>query len=202
MIANCEHLFVQQNCARGHVLFEQGDDARFVYLVKSGAVRVVRRTADGKEITVAILGAGSIFGEEVVFSEVERKTVAICMSDSLLCMARAEHVYGMMTQFSQFAVNVAKYVHERRDEAFAIAEDVAYLTVPERLMRLFERLAKEHGSPVAGGILIDLRLTHADLASLIGSTRETVSAKLTQLVRDGELRVDDKTFVVLDTVHH
>ena len=199
-IANCEHLFVQQNCARGHVLFEQGDDARAVFLVKRGTVRIARRTVDGRDITVAILGAGSIFGEEVVFSDVERKTVAICMSDSLLCMARAEAVYGLMTRFSQVAVNVAKYVHERRDEALAIAEDVAYLTVPERLMRLFERLSKEHGSSVVDGTLIDLRLTHTDLASLIGSTRETVSTKLAQLVRAGEIRVHEKTFVVLHTV--
>ena len=200
-IANCEHLFIQQTCKKGSTLFEQGDEARLVYLIKRGTVRIARRTLDGKDITVAILGAGCLFGEEVVFSAVERTTVAICMTDSLLCKARAEHVYGLMTRFPTLAVNVARYLLEQRDEAIAVAEDVAYLTVPERLMRLFERLSEEHGVEAVDGTLLDIRLTHADMASLIGSTRETVSTKLTQLVRDGQIRIEGRSIVVVRSLH-
>lgn len=196
-ISNCEKLFVQTDCSKGKVLFHQGDEGRLVYLVKRGTVRIARHTADDKDVTIAILGAGSIFGEEVVFSKVERRTIAVCMTEALLCTARAEHVYGLMTRFPQLAVNVAKYISEQRDEAMAIAEDLAYLTVPERLVRLFGRLAKEHGKPVAGGTLLEIRLTHYDLASLIGSTRETVSLKLGELVRAGHIRLDERAIVVL-----
>lgn len=196
-IAHCEHLFVQQACTRGNMLFDQGDAARMVYLVKRGTVRIARRTADGKEVTVAILGAGCIFGEEVVFSQVERSTIAVCMSDALLCMARAEHLYGLITRFPQLAINIAKYLHEQLDDALAVAEDVAYLKVSERLMRLFERLSHEHGTPAGDGIRLDIRLTHADIASLIGSTRETVSAQLAALVRDRSIRVEGRSIVIL-----
>lgn len=196
-IANCEHIFVQQSCAKGFLLFSQGDVARMVYLVKSGTVRIARRTADDKEVTIAILGPGSVFGEEVVFSRVERSTIAICMTQTLLCMARAEHVYGLITRFPQLAINIAKYLHEQLDDALAIAEDVAYLKVPDRLMRLFNRLALEYGRPVADGVLLDVRLTHADIASLVGSTRETVSAQLAQLGRDGSIRLEGKMIVIL-----
>ena len=168
-----------------------------MYLVKRGTVRIARRTVDGKDVTIAILGPGCLFGEEVVFSAIERKTIAICMTESLLCMARAEHVYGLLTRFPTLAVNVAKYLHEQRDDALAIAEDVAYLTVPERLVRLFERLSEEHGRPVPDGTLLDIRLTHADIASLIGSTRETVSAKLSQLAHEGRIRVEGRAVVLL-----
>ena len=196
-ISNCEPLFVQTDCGKGTVLFEQGDEGRLVYLVKRGTVRIARRTADGKDVTVAILGANSLFGEEVVFSQVERKTVAVCMTDALLCTARADHIYGLLTRFPQLAVNVAKYVSEQREEALAIAEDVAYLTVVERLMSVFARLAHEHGKPVADGTLLDIRLTQNDLASLIGSTRETVSLKLGELVRSGAIRFDERAIVIL-----
>jgi CRP-like cAMP-binding protein len=196
-IAYCEHVFVQQPCAKGFVLFSAGDVARMVYLVKSGTVRIARRTADGKEVTIAILGPGSVFGEEVVFSQVERSTIAICMTQTLLCMARADHVYGLMTRFPQLAINIAKYLHEQLDDALAIAEDVAYLKVPDRLMRLFDRLSLEYGKPVADGVVLDVRLTHADIASLIGSTRETVSAQLAQLIRDGSVRLEGRMIVIL-----
>lgn len=197
-ISNCEQLFVQTECEKGKVLFDQGDEARLVYLIKRGTVRIARRTADGKDVTVAILGASDIFGEEVVFSKVERRTIAVCMTDVLLCHARAEHVYGLMTQFPQLAVNVAKYISEQREDAMAIAEDLAFLTVSERLLRVFGRLAHEYGKPVSGGTLLDIRLTHNDLASLVGSTRETVSVKLGELVRAGFVRFDDRAIVVLE----
>jgi CRP/FNR family transcriptional regulator len=196
-IACCEHLFVQAVCTKGKILFQQGDPANFVYLVKRGMVRIARRTSDDKDIMIAILGPGSIFGEEVVFSNVERTTVAICTTESLLCMARAEHVYGLLTRYPQLAINVAKYLHEQRDNALAIAEDLAYLSVPDRLLRLFARLAHEYGKPVRDGVLLDIRLTHADLASLIGSTRETISVQLAQLAQDGRIRLDGRSIVVL-----
>jgi CRP/FNR family cyclic AMP-dependent transcriptional regulator len=197
-IANCEHLFVQHVCVRGKVLFEQGDDARFVFLIKRGMVRVARRTTHGKEVTIAILGPGSLFGEEVVFSQVERRTIAVCMAESLLCMARGEHLYGLLTRYPALAINVAKFVSEQRSEALTIAEDLAYLTVPQRLMQLFSRLATEYGMPVSGGIRLNIRLTHADIASLVGSTRETISAQLARLTRDGQIRLNDRSIVILD----
>ena len=73
-------------------------------------------------------------------------------------------------------------------------------TVSERLLRVFARLAEEHGKPVPGGTLLDIRLTQNDRASLIGSTRETVSLKLGQLVRAGFIRFDDRTLVILETI--
>jgi len=196
-IAYCEHLFVQHACTKGNILFQAGDAANFVYLVKRGMVRITRRTADGKDILIAILGPGSIFGEEVVFSSVERTTIAVCTTESLLCMARAEHVYGLLTRFPQLAVNVAKYLHEQRDHALAIAEDLAFLTVPQRLLRQFSRLAHEYGKAVNDGVLLDIRLTHADLAALIGSTRETISVQLAQLALEGLIRLDGRSIVVL-----
>jgi CRP/FNR family transcriptional regulator len=198
-VLDCEHLFTQQVYRRGAVLFDQGDAGRVVHLVKRGTVRIARRTADGHEVTIAMLTDGSLFGEEVVFSpNVERSTVATCMTPTLLCSARAEHVYGLLGRFPTLAINVAKYLHERRDEALAIAEDLAFLTVPERIVSLFARLKAEYGTPVADGTLLDVRLTHADLASLVGSTRETVSAQLSQLEKDGRVRHEGRAFVLLD----
>jgi CRP-like cAMP-binding protein len=50
---------------------------------------------------------------------------------------------------------------------------------------------------VSDGVLLDIRLTHADLASLIGSTRETISVQLAQLAREGLIRLDGRSIVLL-----
>lgn len=195
-VANSEHLFTQIPYAKRTLIFEQGDVGRLVYIVKIGRVRLARATEDGKEVTVAILGPGDLFGEEVVFTDVVRTTFAVCLEDSLLCTARGEDLYGLMTRHASLALNVANYLREQRDEALAVVEDLASLKVPDRLAKLLERLAAEHGVPADDGVAIDLPLTHADIASLIGSTRETVTSQLTLLAREGRIRMAGRQIVV------
>jgi CRP/FNR family cyclic AMP-dependent transcriptional regulator len=197
VVAGCSHLFVQREFPKRSVLFEQGDPARMVYLVKRGKVRISRVTEDGKEITVAVLGQGDLFGEEVVFtSDVERTTQATCIEDSYLCMSRMQDVFAIMSRNPLVALNIAKYLKEQRDDALAAMEEIALLKVPDRLLKLFARLAADHGVPANGGTRIDVRLTHAQIASLVGSTRETVSLELSNLVKAGRVAVEDHCFVV------
>ena len=198
MVAYCEHFFVQQLVPAKTQLFDQGDDARMVYLIKRGKVKIAHLTEDGKEVLVSLLGAGDIFGEEVIFNEtnLQRTTIARALEPTLLCMARAEDVFAMVSRHPVLALNVAKYLHEQRDDALSIVEEVAFLKVQDRLTRLLERLADEHGVPAESGTLLDIRLTHADLAALIGSTRETITLELSNLGKSGYIRMEGRSIVL------
>ncbi len=188
VVRSCNHLFVRRTYAARAVLFEQGDPARIVYLVKRGKVRISRMTPDGKEITLAILGTGDMFGEEVVFTQdFARTTQATVIEEAYLCLARMQDLFAILSRHPVVAMNVAKYLQEQRDDAIATVEDLTCLKVPDRIVRLFERLATDHGVQHARGTRIDVRLTHAQIASLVGSTRETVSLELAHLVRAGRI---------------
>jgi len=195
-IENCAHLFTMRVVPKKTMIFDLGDAGRMVYLVKTGAVKIARLTPEGREVTVAILGAGDIFGEEILFDGASRTTVAVTMEDALVCTARAEDLFGLLARSPQLALNVAKILSTRLGDASATMEDLAYAKIPDRLMHLFRRLAAEHGSTSEHGVTIDVRLTHADIASLIGSTRETVSLELSHLVRAGRIRLAGKAFVL------
>jgi CRP/FNR family transcriptional regulator len=198
VVRECEHLFTQVAFGRRQIVFEQGEPGRFVYLVKSGRVRIARTTADGEDLTVAILGPNDLFGEEVAFHDVVRSTFAVCVEDSLLCVANGKDLFGLITRHASLAISIARYLGEQRDQAQSAAEDLAFLKVPERLVRLLEKLVADHGHETADGTLIDLALTHADIASLIGSTRETVSLQLKRLETDGRIRIENRRIVVRD----
>ncbi len=196
VVRECEHLFTQVAFHRRHVIFEQGEPGRLVYLVKSGRVRIARSTSDGEDLTVALLGPNDLFGEEVTFHEVVRSTFAVCVEDALLCVANGRDLFGLITRHAPLAINIARYLGEQRDQALSVAEDLAYLKVPERLVRLLEKLAAEHGRETDDGTLIDLALTHAEIASLIGSTRETVSLQLKKMEVDGRIKIVGRRIVV------
>ncbi len=196
VVRECEHLFTQVSCTRRQVIFEQGEPGRFVYLIKSGRVRIARTTAAGEDLTVALLGPGDLFGEEVAFHEVVRSTLAVCVEDSLLCIAKGNDLFGLITRHAPLAVNIARYMGEQRDQALSVAEDLAYLKVPERLVRLLEKLAGEYGRATDDGTAIELAVTHAEIASLIGSTRETVSVQMKKLEHEGRIRIVNRKIVV------
>ena len=195
-IARNESLFTMKTFARKALIFDQSDPSRSVYMVKRGAVRLARITEDGKEVTVAVLGPGDLFGEESLFAGTPRTTFAIAIEETLLCQAKAEDLFALLKIEPQLALNVAKVVSDRLVEMTSTVEDLSYARLSDRLMHLLRRLATEHGRPVDGGVEITVRLTHADLASLIGSTRETVSLELARLIRAGRIKQQGQKLIV------
>jgi CRP/FNR family cyclic AMP-dependent transcriptional regulator len=197
-IGNVEHIFTMSLLPKRTLIFDQGDPSQVVYLIKRGRVRISRVTADGKEVTVAMLAPGDIFGEDSLFGRATRTTVAACMEETLICKARADDLFGLLSGNPTLALNVAQILSDRLGDASATIEDLAVAKVSERLMHLFERLSAEHGRPAEGGTLLDVRLTHHDLASVIGSTRETVTVEIAALVRAGKIRHDGRYITLLN----
>lgn len=195
-----EDLFVMQEFPRKALIFDQSDPSRTVYMVKRGTVRIARLTEDGKEVTVAVLGKGDLFGEESLFADRPRTTFAVVVDDALLCMAAADDLMELLGREPKLALNVAKVVSDRLVEMTAAVEDLAYSRLSDRLLNLMRRLALEHGRPCEGGVEITVRLTHADIASLVGSTRETVSLELARLVRAGRLHQRGSRLIVPEAV--
>jgi CRP/FNR family transcriptional regulator len=195
-VAQAEHIFTMCEMERGTRVFELGDTSRIVYFIKRGSVRIARLTEDGKDVTVALLGPGDLFGEEVLFGDQPRTTIAIVMEDSLLCTSRADDVFALLTRDPALALNVARLLSDKLDAARSTMEDLAYARVADRIEHLYRKLAAEHGVPVTGGTKVAMRLTHADIASLVGSTRETVSVEIAKLVEAGRLRQSGRSIVV------
>jgi CRP/FNR family transcriptional regulator, cyclic AMP receptor protein len=195
--AGSESIFTMELLPKRATFFDQGDAQKVVFLIKTGRVRIARNTTDGKEVTVAILGPGDMFGEEALFGGGERTTVATCMEETLICKAHADDLFALLAGNSTLALNVAQMLNDRLSDASATIEDLAYAKISDRLVNLFERLATEHGRTTGEGTLLDLRLTHQDIASIIGSTRETVSLEMNQLVRAGQIKQEGGYIIVL-----
>jgi CRP/FNR family transcriptional regulator len=178
-------------------ILDGSDTERVVFLVKRGIVRLARLSEDGKEVTLALLGPGDLFGEETLFSGEPRTTVALAVDDVLVCTAKADDLLAIMQTDATMALNVAKTISSRLGATVDIMEDVAYARIPDRILHALERIAAEHGTPVADGIRIDVRLTHTEIASLVASTRETVSLELSRLAAKRRVRYAGQLIVLL-----
>jgi CRP/FNR family cyclic AMP-dependent transcriptional regulator len=192
------HLFHEQDFKTKEIVFSEGDLGDAIYLLKTGHVRLYRLTEDGKELSLAILGPGDVFGELALFEESRRQTFAEALQDSHICAASVDDFTRLMSHKPQLTMMVASEIAKRRSEMETRIAGLAYGSVRSKLLHALRHLAREHGERLAGGrIRIAVRLSHQEVAQLIGVSREACTIELGKLQKSGALGFDDARFIVV-----
>lgn len=183
------------NLARkGATIMEPGANPGLLYLLKEGRVRIYKTNAEGKQFTMALLGPGNIFGEVGnTFSTGTHNAYAEALEDTVLCLLRKPDIDRLMQQHPQLALRVVEVLSTRLKQAQELMGYLAMGDVRSRLLYLLLQLTAEFGADDDGPwTLVSADLAHQDLASMIGTTRETVSANLSALSRNGLVRTGRK----------
>jgi CRP-like cAMP-binding protein len=172
---------------KGTTVFLYGETGRDLYVIESGSVKICMTTADGKEITLAMLGPGEFFGELALLDGEPRSSDAVVMEDSqLLLLERADFI-RFMEEHPSVAHRLIEVLSRRLRNNNELVQDAAFFDVAARLARVILRLADSVGHKDGDGITISKRLTQSDLAGMIGTTRESVNKWLTFYQRQGLL---------------
>lgn len=183
---------------RRHVIFTPGDASDSLYLLKSGLVKISRVTEEGKELTLYFLSPGDVFGEASLIDRVPRNTLAQAYEDCVLQVIDRDSALKFMSGHPEFLLRVTQLIAERRRQLENKIDNLLFKSAHARLAGLFLELAKEFGVRDSRGIIINLKLTHREIANLIGSTRETVSFALLDLRKDELIQTDGKRVILLD----
>jgi CRP-like cAMP-binding protein len=183
---------------RRQVIYLPGDPGGAVYLVNGGRVKVSKVTRDGKELTLAYRGPGEIFGETCLIDGGPREEMAEAMENALVTeIERSEFERLLQTQAS-LGYKMTKILAQRRREVENKIENLVFKDVNSKLAELLLRLANEYGVDDSRGTLVALKITHQEMANLIGSTRETVSLTLAQFKRKGLIQTEGRKVIIAD----
>jgi CRP-like cAMP-binding protein len=192
------HLFHEYDYGPRETIFAQGDLGDAIYLLKTGHVRIYRLTEAGREITLAVLGPGDVFGELALFEEVRRETFAETLDQAHICTSSVGDFNRLMSHRPQLGAMVAREIARRRKEAETRIAGMAYGTVGGRIKFVLRHLAQEHGTKLPdGSVRIELRLGHQDLANIVGTARETCTVELGKLQRQGLVQIDEDHRLIL-----
>jgi CRP-like cAMP-binding protein len=100
-------------------LFDQGVARNGVYLIKNGRVRITRETADGKDVTIALLGPGDLFDEHALFGEIGRPTSAKCLEETVICKAFGGNLLELLATSPELATKVTQLLSHRVNDPSA-----------------------------------------------------------------------------------
>lgn len=181
---------------RGTLLVRPDQPAAALYLLKRGRVRLYRLDAQGRPLSLALLGDGNVFGaSEHIWLGCE-DMYAETMQESLLCAMRRPDVERLLGQHPEVGMRLIALLSERVRELEALVASLAHEDVRHRVLRTLIRLADDFGEEDSGMTRISVSLSHEDLASMVGSTRETVTATLTRLGHEGLVRTGRRELAI------
>ena len=179
------------------ILFED-DPGDALYIVSTGQVKVVLIGEDGREVILSVLGDGDFFGEMAIIDDEPRSAHVIAMKDSHLLVLRREAFQAQLEQNPKIALKLLRVLVQRLRRADEKIGGLVLLDVNGRVAQLLLNLAEESGGPK-----ITRRLTHHTIAQMIGSSRETVSRAMRELVERGFIEVSRREITIRqrDSLH-
>jgi CRP/FNR family cyclic AMP-dependent transcriptional regulator len=180
----------------GEVIYIPADKADAVLILVSGQVKLCHMTPAGKESILAFIEPGEMFGEMSLVGAESREELAIAVAASTLVLVPRTAMQSLMNEHSQLAVGITQLLGFRRLRIERRLKSLLFRSSRDRLLQLLVELAQTHGDPSPQGTEIRLKLSHQDLANIIGSTRETVTHTLGQLQAEGLVRLGRQRVIV------
>lgn len=167
-----------------------------VFVIGSGRVRRVRRTPD-RELTLGYYGPGDVIGEmSLVDSELPLNTVALDYVEALRVPPKL--MLSLIREDIEFAAAMHRLMGERRLIAEKRIDALLTRSVESRVAEFLMDASNRHGIPDSRGVLIGVKFTHQEIASYVGSTRETVTLVLGAFKRAGVITTDHRRVVIKD----
>lgn len=189
-----EQRTVMKEVRRREVLYLPGDAGDRIYLLKRGVVKISALQEDGREVMLALLRKGEVFGEEAVLEDAPRDHMAEAYEDALICIITRQDFMDMLRSHPEMVFKVTKLIGLRLKTFRNRVEHLLFKGASQRLASTLLELAREHGVSDAHGTLVPLKLSQQDLANLIGVTRESVNLALSDFRRQGLVVLEGRAF--------
>lgn len=180
---------------RGVRIFQEGESADSLYVVKKGMVKLISISEKGRETILHILKPGEVLGE-LLLCEEKRPFTAVAIENSLIMIISQESFVELLSAVPTVALNFIRVLSKRLAAVERELTEFSHTWSHHRLATVLLQLSEKYGEEVPDGTLINVRLTHEDLANLIGTSRETVTTQLSKFTRMGLLKRDARRFIV------
>jgi CRP-like cAMP-binding protein len=189
---------VERRFAQKDTIFTPGDPDDQLYFLISGAVRLYKIYGDYKEATTALLKDSGVFGKLNLVEGRWQDVFAEAVTEARVASIQKASLERVIKSDPEFALRLFSSLSERLRQSDEVIESLLHREVSTRLATLLVNLGERFGEDDRAGVLIDVRLTHQDLANMIASTREAVSKVMNELQRDGVIETRNRRIAILD----
>jgi CRP/FNR family cyclic AMP-dependent transcriptional regulator len=182
-----------RNYPKNTVMIHEGDRSDSLYVILSGKVKVYSSDEDGKEVILNIQGPGECFGELALIDAAPRSASVMTMEPSRISVVSRADFEQCLAENSGIALELIRSLAQRVRSLTESVKSLALLDVYGRVARTLLDMASEEAG---GQLVVRQRLTHQDIANMVGASREMVSRIMKDLVNGGYIHVKDKVITI------
>lgn len=183
---------------KGRIIFMEGEPGEAIFLLKTGRVKIYKQDEEGREQILHYINPGEIFAEVVMFDSGNYPANAGVVEDSEIGMIKNSDMDNLIISHPEIALPLLKIMSRRLRFSQHQIMELALKDTTRRTAGMLLQLAHEHGQPTDKGLLIPLNLTNQELASLVGTSRETINRILGEFRRSKAVSVTRQN-IYIDT---
>lgn len=191
-------VMVERAYAKGSIIFFEGDRGEALFVIREGRIKISKSTADGREQILHMLKDGDIFAEVVLFDQGSYPATAEAVENSVCWLLRNSDMEKLLQSHPMLGIKLLRVMSKRLRQAQLLIRDLALHDAYGRMAGLLQRFIRREGKKTDAGIVLDLDLTRQEMASMIGTSRETVARILSRFQKDGILSLEKQLIVILD----
>src|SRR6185503_9752480 len=189
---------VEQQLARGEILFTAGEEARGLFVIVEGALRAFRESLDGREQVIHVERAGATIAEVPMFDDGAYPSTVAAEEDSIVLFIDKRDVRNLCLSHPSIALAARKLLAGRLRRCAELVEALSLHEVDQRLARLLLSDGRTRGRRVTNGVVFELLLTNQKIAARIGTVREVVSRALSRLQQNELIEISGRVVTILD----
>lgn len=193
----CERA-TEKKYLKGEIIFFEDNNDENLYILLEGRVKLTMISPEGKEKAISILQVGDIFGEMSLFDQDTTPITAEVIDDARLVSIPFHDLEDIIRQEPEVAIKIIEALAKRSRLLTSQIRELVFQDAEGRLASLLMRFIEDFGVEVKSGYLIDIVLTHQEIANLMGSSRVTVTKLLNQFIDEGIIKIYKRKIVVMD----
>ena len=197
-IEKISRITINRNLKKGNIIFMEGDPGEAFYFIKSGKVKIYKTTSDGREHIFTILSAGGVFAEVTLFNDIVYPATAEILEDAELGMIKNKDLEDLIRNNAEIALEIIKVFSKKLFSSQQKVKELALGDTYTRIAKTLITFAEDHGVKTDKGIEIRLNVSRQELASMIGTARETVSRALSQFNKEASIQIEGKKITILN----
>jgi CRP/FNR family transcriptional regulator len=161
-------------------------------------VKVSKATAEGKENILAIHNSGEFFGEMSLLDGKTSPATVTAMEPCRLLIISKHDFINVLMRNDKISNRLITVLCLRLREAWNQIQTLSFSSAETRIMSTLQRLAQSSGVRDKRGVIVNVKLTHMELAEMAGTSRETATRIIIKMQEEGILDIVDHKFVLLD----
>jgi CRP-like cAMP-binding protein len=169
-----------------------------LFILKLGRIRLYQVTPDGRELTMGILEAGTIFGEMSLVGQALNQNFAEALTPCLLCLMSREDVKQILLSEPRIAIRITEIIGKRLLETETRLLELAYKHAPARVAAQLLRMADNRPGWLGRKSFPEVQCTHEELAALVGVHRETATKILNEFRQEKWVTLKRGKVILLD----